>query len=155
MRLILNAIAVVWVSASAAWLLLCGGLSAADTLRQIGLARLEVTPGYRVRMTGYNNRKTEFDGVEQSLWAKALAIGSDAEGPAVLITVDNLGVPGSITDEVARRTPPQVWIETRAAGDLCFAYALRAGTSRRGAADPPRDDGPGGPARGKLHARAD
>ncbi|HEX4147664.1 MAG TPA: neutral/alkaline non-lysosomal ceramidase N-terminal domain-containing protein, partial [Pirellulales bacterium] len=85
------------------WLLLGGGLSAAETTREIGLARQDVTPSYPVRMTGYSNRKAEFEGVEQSLWAKALAIGSDAEGPAVLITLDNLGVPGSMTDEVARR----------------------------------------------------
>ena len=85
------------------WLLSCCALSAAETTRDIGLARIDVTPSYPVRMTGYSNRKTEFEGVEQSLWAKALAIGSDAQGPAVLITLDNLGVPGSMTDEVASR----------------------------------------------------
>ena len=91
------------VGSWAAWLLVCPGLWAAETVREIGLARVDVTPSYPVRMTGYSNRKTEFEGVEQALWAKALAIGSDAEGPAVLITLDNLGVPGSMTDEVASR----------------------------------------------------
>ena len=38
-----------------------------------------------------------------SIWAKALAIGSDAEGPRVLVSVDNLGVPDAIVEEVAGR----------------------------------------------------
>jgi len=87
----------------AAWLFACPGLWGAEMVREVGLARIDITPSYPVRMSGYSNRKTEFEGVEQTLWAKALAIGSNAEGPAVLITLDNLGVPGSMTDEVARR----------------------------------------------------
>ena len=39
----------------------------------------------------------------QHLFAKALAIGSDEEGPAVLVTVDNLGVPAAMRDEVLGR----------------------------------------------------
>ena len=76
---------------------------AADGVRPIGLARVDITPQYPVRMTGYAGRANEFEGVEQRLWAKAMAIGSDEEGPAVIVTVDNLGVPGSMTDEVAAR----------------------------------------------------
>ncbi|MHB8520666.1 MAG: neutral/alkaline non-lysosomal ceramidase N-terminal domain-containing protein [Limisphaerales bacterium] len=69
----------------------------------VGAARIDITPPYPIRLSGYAVRKTESAGVEQRLWAKALAIGSDRDGPAILITVDNCGVPANVTDEVAAR----------------------------------------------------
>ena len=74
-----------------------------DQLRQIGVAKIDITPSYSIRLTGYAVRKTESEGVAQHLWAKALAIGNDREGPAILITVDNCGVPATVRDEVVRR----------------------------------------------------
>ncbi|HEY5313889.1 MAG TPA: neutral/alkaline non-lysosomal ceramidase N-terminal domain-containing protein [Pirellulales bacterium] len=82
-----------------------------DGLRPLGMARVDVTPGYPVRMTGYSNRKEEFAGVEQHIWAKALAIDADGQGAAVLITVDSLGIPQSMTDEVAARLKSKHGIE--------------------------------------------
>lgn len=79
----------------------CG--AAQGTVRQIGLARVDITPNYPVRLSGYASRKTESEGVAQRIWAKAMAIGSDREKPAILITVDNCGVPGAVRNEVARR----------------------------------------------------
>ena len=70
----------------------------------IGVARVDVTPDGPIRLTGYASRKTESEGIAQHLWVKALAIGGDAgAGPAVLMTVDNCGVPGKMTAEVAGR----------------------------------------------------
>ena len=54
---------------------------------ELGAARVNVTPTEPIRLTGYAGRKTPHVGVEQQLWAKALAIGSDREGPAVLLTL--------------------------------------------------------------------
>jgi|GEM_PF-365265 len=78
------------------------GAELESTLVQIGLARVDITPSYAVRLTGYGSRTNEAGGTDQQLWAKALAIG---EGPAavVVITVDNLGIPAEMTEEVARR----------------------------------------------------
>lgn len=76
---------------------------AADTTRQAGAASVDITPDYPVRLSGYGGRREPNKGVEQHIFAKALAIGSDEEGPAVLVTVDNCGVPGSMRDEVLRR----------------------------------------------------
>jgi len=39
----------------------------------------------------------------RSLFAKALAFGTDREGASILFTVDNLGVSGAVADEVATR----------------------------------------------------
>lgn len=86
--------------------LLAGDLVAAlppHGARDVGAARINITPGYPVRLTGYGGRRTVFEGVEQPIWAKALAIGSDAEEPAVLVTVDNCGVPASLREAVLNR----------------------------------------------------
>lgn len=78
--------------------------SRADTLvpTPVGVAKIDITPEFPIMLSGYGNRQQESEGVEQKLWARALAIG-EGPGLAVILTVDNLGVPGSITDEVAAR----------------------------------------------------
>src|SRR5438132_157134 len=59
----------------------------------IGAAKIDITPDYPIRLTGYAARKTECEGVAQRIWAKAVAIGDDrGPGPAVLITVENCGM---------------------------------------------------------------
>src|ERR1043166_7652614 len=60
--------------------------------RLIGVAKVDVTPSEPIRLTGFASRKTNSTGVEQKLWAKALALGSDRQGPAVLLTLDNCGI---------------------------------------------------------------
>src|SRR5947207_2254992 len=77
--------------------------AADEPLIPIGAARIDITPDYPIRLTGYAVRKTESEGVEQRLWAKALAIGGDEDRPAILVTVDNCGVSALIIDEVAAR----------------------------------------------------
>ncbi len=82
-----------------------GNLHAAATagLRPIGVATVDITPDGPIRLSGYGLRKTESTGVAQRLYAKALALGSDREGPAVLITVDATGIPLTLRDDVVRR----------------------------------------------------
>ena len=75
----------------------------------VGVAQVDITPEYPVRMYGYDARKTESEGVAGRLKAAALVIGEDAgEGPAVLLTVDCGAVPANIRDDVFRRLQTQV-----------------------------------------------
>jgi putative membrane-bound dehydrogenase-like protein len=93
-------------------LVLTAPLPAAEpTTYLVGAARVEITPKYPVRLHGFGFRRTESEGVRQPLWAKALAIGSDADGPAVLITVDNLGIPEEMTQELARRLQKKAMLD--------------------------------------------
>ena len=69
----------------------------------VGVAKVDITPDYAIRLTGYGFRRAESEGVAQHLWAKALAIGSDADGPALLLTVDNCGIPDSMRAELLKR----------------------------------------------------
>src|SRR4051794_7673923 len=84
-------------------LLLSIASPAADPSRLVGAASVDITPDYPVRMSGYGSRREPNAGVAQHIFAKALAIGNDEEEPAVLVTVDNCGVPGSMRAEVVRR----------------------------------------------------
>ncbi len=67
--------------------------AAADTML-VGVAKVDITPDFPVRLAGYSSRKDESQGVAGRLWAKALAIGGDeGQGPMVLVTIDNCTVP--------------------------------------------------------------
>ena len=84
------------------------GLAANDAcaaeLIPVGLAKVDITPEYPVRLSGYGNRRAESEGVAQHLWAKAIAIGGDTgDGPAVWITYENCGLTPSIREYVASK----------------------------------------------------
>src|SRR5688572_25941277 len=73
-----------------------GGFSA-------GAARVDITPNYPVRLSGYGGRRDESAGVAQRIFARALALGEEGAPPAVLVAVENLGVPDRVVTEVAGR----------------------------------------------------
>ena len=90
----------------------------------IGAASIDITPEYPIRLSGYGNRTKESEGIAQRINAKALVIGGDSKhlsapyraaavreqvfqranhtAPeiSVLLTVDNCGVPASVTDRI-------------------------------------------------------
>jgi sugar lactone lactonase YvrE len=83
---------------------LCADATASvEAIRPVGAAAVDITPDYPVRLSGYGSRREETAVVAQRLSAKALAIGGDEEGPAVIVTVDNMGVPYTVRNEVLRR----------------------------------------------------
>ncbi|MCI0462352.1 MAG: neutral/alkaline non-lysosomal ceramidase N-terminal domain-containing protein [Gemmataceae bacterium] len=69
----------------------------------VGVAKSDITPAYPVRLSGFAFRRTESEGVTHKIWARALAINTERGEPAVLIAVDNLGLPWAQVQEVARR----------------------------------------------------
>lgn len=76
----------------------------APTLIEVGTACVDISPQTPIRLAGFGVRvKAEATNILQRLNAKAIAIGSDKEGPAIIITVDLIGIPWSITNEVATR----------------------------------------------------
>jgi neutral ceramidase len=79
------------------------GLAADPEFRPVGAASVDITPDYPIRLSGYGGRREPHQGVAQRIFAKALAIGGDEEGPAVVVTVDNCGVPAAMRDEVVKR----------------------------------------------------
>lgn len=81
---------------------------AQDSLPRVGVAGIDITPNYPVRLNGFGFRRTESEGVTQPIFAKALAFSDAKQGPAVLITTDNLGLPLEIIQEVAKRLKSRI-----------------------------------------------
>lgn len=92
-----------------------------NDVRSIGVAKVDITPEYPIRLTGYGNRREEYDVVEQRIWAKAIAIGADSEEPAILITVDNCGIPDSMRAEVLSRLAKKAGIKPDRFA-ICFSH---------------------------------
>jgi putative membrane-bound dehydrogenase-like protein len=70
---------------------------------KVGVAQIDITPDYPVRLSGFGFRRAESEGVTQRIWSKALAIEDKSSKPVVLITVDNCGVPAHLVNELASR----------------------------------------------------
>lgn len=69
-----------------------------------GLSRVDVTPIEPVRMAGYGSRDHPSEGIDTPLLVRCLAIKSAAGGqPSVLISVDTIGLPGSMTHQLAEQ----------------------------------------------------
>ncbi len=87
------------------WLLLATlwtGTLQADGF-QFGFARVEITPEEPVRLSGYASREQPFDGIEQRLWARAMAVRNPDGTLHVLIGADTIGIPGELGAQIARR----------------------------------------------------
>jgi putative membrane-bound dehydrogenase-like protein len=84
-------------------LLLAAPAGAAEPTYRAGVAKADVTPAHPIRLNGFGFRRAESEGVNQPIHARALAIDTGDKSPAVLITVDVLGIPADIYDELARR----------------------------------------------------
>lgn len=67
----------------------------------VGVAKIDVTPIEPVVLAGYGGRTNEFDGIDSPLWARSLVIGG--EDPAVIVVVDNCGIPGKLRSVLAER----------------------------------------------------
>ena len=99
------------------WLLVCTavwlsivGVALADEGYRIGVARVDITPDYPIRLNGFGSRRAESEGVTQRIWAKALAIRWADDPPTVLLAIDSLGVRSTMVDEVFRRLEPKYHI---------------------------------------------
>jgi hypothetical protein len=67
-----------------------------------GVATADITPERSLWMAGFAARKEASQGTALPLHAKALALQAGSGAPAVLVTVDLLGVTADICDAVAR-----------------------------------------------------
>jgi hypothetical protein len=96
-----------------------------DNVIQVGVAEVDITPDYPIRLSGYGSRRTESDGIIQRIRAKALAIGSDADEPVVLVMVENCGLPDALTEEVSDRIKEKTGIP-RSHFVVCFTHTHSA-----------------------------
>jgi hypothetical protein len=91
----------------------------------VGAAQVDITPDYPIRLNGYGARTTESEGIDQHLFAQALAIGGDKKSLAILLTVDNVGVPAAVRNEVAARLTKEAGLRNERFA-LCSTHAHTA-----------------------------
>ncbi len=77
------------------------GLSASEPLVSVGVARADITPELPIRLAGYQQRAAEATRVVAPLQVRALAIGSDSEGPVVLVAAEVIAVSAALSNAVA------------------------------------------------------
>ncbi len=76
----------------------------AQTPWQAGFSRVDVTPTEPVRMSGYGSRDHASEGIDTPLYVRAIALRHQTDrGTTVLLAVDNIGLPGTMTREIARQ----------------------------------------------------
>lgn len=90
--------------------LLCGQDSPPAYAWKAGVASVKITPEKPMFMAGYASRKTPSEGVEQDLFAKALALEDAAGTKQVFLTMDLIGIPADLRKaiEVAARERHQI-----------------------------------------------
>jgi putative membrane-bound dehydrogenase-like protein len=76
----------------------------------IGTAQVDITPTFPIRLAGYAARTAEVSKITQGLSAKAIVLGNTPATRAVLVTVDNCGVPAPVVEAVATRVSKSLGI---------------------------------------------
>jgi hypothetical protein len=95
---------------------------AAEPLVPVGVARMDVTPDTPVMLAGYQQRAEEARIVAAPLHVRALAIGSDADGPVVLLAAEVIAVSDALSDAVAAAVRAQHPAITRDRIAVCATH---------------------------------
>lgn len=68
---------------------------------QFGFSKVDITPTVPVRLSGYGSRNTPFEGIDEKLYVRAMAIQPvETKQIHVLVSVDTIGFPGVLTKEI-------------------------------------------------------
>ena len=78
----------------------CAAADPAPASVTVGAARIDITPELPIRLSGYTNRPAMAERVVQRIQARALAIGSGAEAPVLVIVAEVLAVSERLTEAV-------------------------------------------------------
>ena len=89
---------------------------AAETTWQAGFSKVDVTPTEPVRMSGYGSRDRPSEGVETQLFVRAVCLKHASEKAGnvslVLLTIDNVGLSGAMTKDLAAKDRSETWNRT-------------------------------------------
>ena len=115
----------VWVGCLiSAWAVAAAWPARAESMK-FGFSKLDVTPQEPIRLAGYGNRDRPFEGIVQSLWTRTMAMQADGGELHVLVSVDTIGFPGTLTTSIARRLESRHGI-TRERFVLCCTHSHTA-----------------------------
>lgn len=78
-------------------------VSAAEPPFSFGFARTEITPETPLRLSGYGNRDVVYEGVDEPLFVRAIAIQTPDQKICSLVSLDSIGFAGNFTDRIAQQ----------------------------------------------------
>ncbi|MCA9230369.1 MAG: neutral/alkaline non-lysosomal ceramidase N-terminal domain-containing protein [Planctomycetales bacterium] len=99
--------------------------AAEETPMQFGFAKVDVTPTEPIRLSGYGDRKTAFEGVDERLYARVMALRYGDGKVHLLVAVDTIGFPGYLTKQIHAELELQHGID-RAQFALCGTHSHTA-----------------------------
>jgi putative membrane-bound dehydrogenase-like protein len=79
-------------------------------LYEVGVARVDITPDYPVRLNGFAVRKAESEGVSSRLYARALTISMGDQPPLIVVAIDSLGIRLPMVDALAAKVGQQLQV---------------------------------------------
>jgi uncharacterized sulfatase len=96
----------------------------ASGLTPVGVARIDITPTGPVRLHGFPRgvRRTSNTEISMPIYAKAMAMGTDEEGPVLLVTTDLLGVSEEMSEELFKRLHQETGFPDRTRFTLTAAH---------------------------------
>ena len=94
---------------------------------EFGFAKVDITPDQPLRLSGYGNRTEPFVGIDEQLWVRAMvftwnAPGAEAPSRHALVSVDTIGLPGSLVTKIAREVEQRYEIP-RKRFVVCFTHS--------------------------------
>jgi len=84
-----------------------GIVSAAENAFSFGFAKTEITPEVPLRLSGYGNRSAVFEGIDEPLFIRALAIKTPDQKICTLVSLDSIGFADSFIDRIAKQLKKQ------------------------------------------------
>ena len=75
-----------------------------------GIARVNITPSAPIPMSGYRSRTKPFEGIHDSIYARAIVF-SDGENKAAIISAEIIGFSNSFCEETSRLIEQEVGIK--------------------------------------------
>ena len=88
----------------------CQAFSAPKNTLYAGTAKIMITPGTPIPMSGYGGRTAPFKGVHDDLFARVIAFG-DGVNKAVLISAELIGFSNSFWEEITQRITKETGIK--------------------------------------------
>ncbi len=76
---------------------------AAEKTFSFGFAKAEITPEVPLRLSGYGNRATVYEGIDEPLYVRAVVIKTHDQQICSLVSVDSIGFAGSFVERIARQ----------------------------------------------------
>ena len=82
-------------------LLFCTDAIAEESF-EFGFGKQEITPSKPMRLDGYGSREMPFEGIDEKLFTRAMAIKNGSGDLYVLVSVDTIGFVAEHTDKIAK-----------------------------------------------------